>query len=273
MIRTLVEIRNGRVSIQENADETTVTVTVDGALSEPAAPVRSIEELASALEFNRNRASELEKKLAEETERANQNREWADRAEDRVMKDAQAHILRVRDLEAELTKAQERYARQSATHDRVIKARDEEFDRRVLARDRLLEEATKQRDEREAARANLERKTTEAIQVLEAELERYRKAHVCTVECKPNQHTAFQGRQMVAALERKLIRRTEELGLVKNDRNRLAAKVRSARELLTTNEVIQARRMDGSRTGTTMSQAIESVLRVLSSPEPDTSQA
>lgn len=34
MVRTLVEIRNGRVSIQETADETTVTVSLDGAMSD-----------------------------------------------------------------------------------------------------------------------------------------------------------------------------------------------------------------------------------------------
>jgi DNA repair exonuclease SbcCD ATPase subunit len=36
---------------------------------------------------------------------------------------------------------------------------------------------------------------------LEAELERYRKAHVCTVECTENAHTAFQGRTLVTELE------------------------------------------------------------------------
>ncbi len=57
----------------------------------------------------------------------------------------------------------------------------------------------------------------------------------------------------------------------------LAAQIRSARELLTTGEVVQARRMDCSRTGTTMGYAIGAALRALegppSPPTDETSQA
>lgn len=44
----------------------------------------------------------------------------------------------------------------------------------------------------------------ERIAELEARLDRYQRAHVCTVECRPNQHTAFQGRQLAEQLKDEL---------------------------------------------------------------------
>jgi hypothetical protein len=44
----------------------------------------------------------------------------------------------------------------------------------------------------------------ERITELLLELDSCRKAHVCTVECRPNQHTAFQGRRRITELERQL---------------------------------------------------------------------
>lgn len=150
MIRTLVEIRNGRVSIQETADETTVTVTVDGAPS-TFDPNQAAETMTENYVWARARVTELEKLLAKEVDRADQNKAWAERTE-------------------------------------------AELDRRTR---------------------NLERA--------------------------------------------------------------LATKVRSVRELLTTPEVVQARRMDCSRSGTTMGGAIGDALRVLegppSPPTDETSQA
>jgi cell division protein FtsB len=99
----------------------------------------------------------------------------------------------------------------------------------------------------------------------------------------------------VAELERSLSRsidrenrmETERAELDETHRQSLAARdrllgsattrIRSARELLTTPEVAQARRMDCSRTGTTMGYAIGAALRVLegppSPPTDETSQA
>lgn len=71
MIRTLVEIRDGRVSIQETADETTVTVTVDGAsssldLDETDRLNRQVRELGERL---RTMDTELERRTEERDER------------------------------------------------------------------------------------------------------------------------------------------------------------------------------------------------------------
>lgn len=58
---------------------------------------------------------------------------------------------------------------------------------------------------------------------LETELERYRRAHVCTVECTENAHTAFQGRTLVTELEQELAAEREVI-------SRLEADLRRARE-------------------------------------------
>lgn len=42
------------------------------------------------------------------------------------------------------------------------------------------------------------------IKELEAEVARYQRCHVCTPECLPNQHTAFQGRKLVEELRTQL---------------------------------------------------------------------
>jgi hypothetical protein len=48
---------------------------------------------------------------------------------------------------------------------------------------------------------------TEALLVnAERELKGYQDSHVCTVECEPNKHTAFQGRKMLTELKGQLVR-------------------------------------------------------------------
>jgi hypothetical protein len=63
MIRTLVEIQGGRVSIQETGAETTVTVTVDGAPSSHD-PEKAAEVMADNYVRSRQRVTELERDLA-----------------------------------------------------------------------------------------------------------------------------------------------------------------------------------------------------------------
>lgn len=58
---------------------------------------------------------------------------------------------------------------------------------------------------------------------LEKELARYRRAHVCTVECTENAHTAFQGRTLITELEQELAAEREVI-------SRLEADLRRARE-------------------------------------------
>lgn len=252
MIRTLVEIRDGRVSIVEGTTETTVTVTVDGAPSTVplggqeerlytaeevgdfqaseaelvAAPLRSrITELERKVDLynvdrtterdradrnmaraekaeaevvrlkkghvctrsckpnahvaftGRQRLEELEQEAHDERERADQNKEWAERAELRLAKDAEVHVRQVAELESELARrTREREDREAARagqekradkaegslresrdlvefKDRVITGLEEDRDKlftrvqmltdSLAARDRLLESATR----------------------------------------------------------------------------------------------------------------------------------
>lgn len=64
----------------------------------------------------------------------------------------------------------------------------------------------------ERDRANAERDRADR---LATELDRYRRAHVCTTECKPNEHTAFVGRRLVAELEA-MLAESRELVNAKN---------------------------------------------------------
>lgn len=72
------------------------------------------------------------------------------------------------------------------------------------------------RAERDAARERaqrLENRNAELYdqnQELTAELDRYRKAHICTSRCSMNSHVAFEGNRIVKDLEAELARRTEE---------------------------------------------------------------
>lgn len=134
MIRTLVEIQGGRVSIRETGAETTVTVTVDSA-SSGVAPSRDqvdgswrdslnrnqllteIDRLEKGLEYWKKQYSEreaarakLEREMNEaltrarkaeaeverQRERADQNKAWAMRAEATAAKD-QDRVSKVRD--------------------------------------------------------------------------------------------------------------------------------------------------------------------------------
>lgn len=169
MIRTLVEIRRGRVSIQETGSGTTVTVALDDAPS--TVPLGGQEErLYTAEEVAALQTSEA-RLVAEPLER------------------------KVRMLTLEL-------------------------DRR-----------TQERDEREQARANLEAD----LASLQRELHGTTGPYAALAE----------GRRVVG---------------------KLTGQIQAARELLTTDEVYQARRMDCSRTGTTMGYAIGAALRVMTSP-------
>jgi hypothetical protein len=70
----------------------------------------------------------------------------------------------------------------------------------VDARDRLLATATKERNEaRETVEVQRQR-----VADLEADLERYQTAHVCTSRCSINSHVAFEGSRIVKDLEREL---------------------------------------------------------------------
>jgi hypothetical protein len=158
MIRTLVEIQGGRVSIQETGAETTVTVTVDGApssqspseLGRLAGQKDRISDLEAEVGRQRSRAhgfdldrkserdradrlqaeltsmknchvctasckpnahvaftgsqrlKELEEQLHDETERADQNKAWAERAEAEVDRLNKGHARRVAELEKDI---------------------------------------------------------------------------------------------------------------------------------------------------------------------------
>jgi hypothetical protein len=74
---------------------------------------------------------------------------------------------------------------------------------------------------------------------LEDELERYRRAHVCTSECKPNAHTAFQGRQRITELEAELAEsrelvefKTRVADEIDQDRIELRLRLKAERELV-----------------------------------------
>jgi hypothetical protein len=99
---------------------------------------------------------------------------------------------------------------------------DRADDHNLVAAARVGRNAEKQRaDENQAwaerTEALLENVTTERdalrlqVEDAERELKGYRAAHVCTVECKPNEHTAFQGRKMLTELKGQLVRIQDEV--------------------------------------------------------------
>ena len=67
----------------------------------------------------------------------------------------------------------------------------------------------------------LERRVVE----LEADLERYRRAHVCSDRCEPQAHVAMEGRKLVVELETDLARGREATALALNERDRLARRI------------------------------------------------
>ncbi len=116
-------------------------------------------------------------------------------------------------LEGALTLAQK-----SREHNRgrvvVLEDRLERI-RKILAEDGGLSErlytaaevGDLQASEAELVAAPLRRR----VAYLETELERYRKAHVCTDSCKPNAHVAFTGSQIVKELETELANERQEI--------------------------------------------------------------
>lgn len=123
MIRTLIEIQGGRVNVQETHEETTVTVTIDGALSNPAelaeAAVRyERERLYTAAEVGdlqageaelvaaplRRRVAALTADLDSHKRTVRQVNEMLDESRDKLVKrDEQvtALVARIRELEAD----------------------------------------------------------------------------------------------------------------------------------------------------------------------------
>lgn len=77
--------------------------------------------------------------------------------------------------------------------------------------------ADENREWAERTEALLENVTTERdalrlqVENAQRELKKYQDSHVCTVECKPNEHTAFQGRKMLTELKGQLVRIQEEV--------------------------------------------------------------
>ena len=100
---------------------------------------------------------------------------------------------RIADLEADRGRERQRRAADLAL---VEQQRNTAQEAREIETRRAQEYDRDRRTERDRADRNGAR-----VKELETELERYRRSHVCTVECKPNQHTAFQGRELVASLE------------------------------------------------------------------------
>jgi hypothetical protein len=300
MIRTLVEIQGGRVSVRETGTgQTEISVTVDGELSGDRLPSRNLytdDEVAAAQASEaelvsaplRRRVSELENELARRT-RERDERE-------------QARANLEKSLGEVITKLQEK----------------------VWVQWPVTGETEKERANQQETNWKLERDRADRLQArvnkADAEVDRLKKGHVCTRSCRPNAHVAFTGRQRLEELERELHDETqradqaeksleESRSLVarqgaQHDRTLRARdaeteervkrrdivirnleraleetrrRVQSAQELLTTPEVVQARRMDCSRTGTTMGYAIGAALRVLegppSPPTETTSQA
>lgn len=132
MIRTLVEIRNGRVSIRENADETTVTVTLDGAPSDVEGLNRStVLTLKQSLEQKTTRISALENRVTNLLEDRRLDRQTIGGLQSKV----EGYDL---DRKTERDRADQNKAWAERT-------------------EAELERRTQERDEREAARASLEK--------------------------------------------------------------------------------------------------------------------
>jgi DNA repair exonuclease SbcCD ATPase subunit len=161
MIRTLVEIRDGRVSIQETADETTVTVTVDGApsrsvdLDEVDRLNRYVRELGDRLQKRDTAYVELEDELVrrtrerDERERARAGLEKSLSEEIRKLRAQVAEYDQDRKTEqnranqnkawAERTETElEKASQEISYHERTLKAREVEAEGRVGRRDRMI---------------------------------------------------------------------------------------------------------------------------------------
>jgi hypothetical protein len=148
MVRTLIEIQGGRVSVREtDAGPTEVMVTVDGASSSlsPSERLCEVSECPRMFEARRDLLSQIAdlEKLA-----------WA-----------------------------------------VTQERDEARETVEVQRQRVAD--------------------------LEADLERYQTAHVCTSRCSINSHVAFEGSRIVKDLERELAESRQST----QARDRLLAKV------------------------------------------------
>ena len=81
------------------------------------------------------------------------------------------------------------------------------------------------------------------VEELEAELERYRTAHVCTTRCSINSHVAFEGNQIVKALEAELVRRTQERDEREAARSDQEAEAEQGRQMI----IDLAREMEAER--------------------------
>lgn len=113
---------------------------------------------------------------------------------------------RLADVEATLLTAHQ--AREIETR------RAQEYDRdRHTERDRA--------DRAEADLKDLKARTAVAAE----ELARYRRAHVCTVECTENAHTAFQGRTLVTELEQELAAEREVISRLEADLRRVREEI------------------------------------------------
>lgn len=66
------------------------------------------------------------------------------------------------------------------------------------------------------------------VEQLRTELDRERRAHVCTVRCTPNSHVAFQGRQRVTELEAELAKADAQLTAANRRADGLDNDLRSA---------------------------------------------
>lgn len=191
MIRTLVEIRNGRVSIQENADETTVTVTVDGAPSS----LSDLDVAVGTLGVRENQVRLLKEELEEKATRINA-------LENRVtnlLEDRRLDRQTVKDLTQRL--AQQNMEIQQLKEGRT--ADHEEIEELRRQRDGVMDDLEKVK----AGRADEQ-----------AELSRFRRAHVCTESCRPNSHVAFTGSQRLKELTAEVERLARQVQEYDRDR-------------------------------------------------------
>jgi hypothetical protein len=72
---------------------------------------------------------------------------------------------------------------------------------------------------------------------LEAELERERKAHVCTERCTKNAHVAMEGRQRVTKLEEDLATQTKRADLNKEWAERAEARLAEVEKIVNSSKV------------------------------------
>lgn len=173
--------RSRVVALEDRLERIRKILAEDGGLSDPPAydPEAAAEVLAENYDRARRKVTQLEADLTRiraavlGTELARELKEY---------REASAAML----LVEALTEVR-----------RVIGATDSSVSNRVYT---VAEVGDLQASEAELVAAPLRRRVAE----LEYDLERYRRAHVCTVECKPNAHTAFQGRVLVAELEVKI---------------------------------------------------------------------